>query len=111
MADLAQRSADQGWAEAWSQALDALELDVVVAEQMLTLDRIAADPPQRWAPPAHLGPMPAALADRARALLGRQLEVSRRVAEAVALSRSQLRAARALRARPEATPVYLDVPA
>ncbi len=78
---------------------------------MLTLDRIAAAPPRRWSPPTHLGPMPATLADRARALLDRQLEVSRRLAEAAALSRRQLRAASMLRQRAESAPVYLDVPA
>lgn len=101
----------EGWARAWADALDALELDLALAEQMLTLDRIAAAPPQRWAPPAHLGPMPAGFAERARALLGRQLEVSRRLAEAAALSRRQMQATVALRQRAEATPVYLDVPA
>ncbi|HMO11906.1 MAG TPA: hypothetical protein PKB06_10495 [Actinotalea sp.] len=98
------------WQDAWSDALDALELDLVVAEQMLTLDRIAADPPQRWAPPSGLGPLPATLVTRARALLDRQLDVSRRLAEAAALSRSQLQAATSLRGRDEAAPVYLDVP-
>ena len=99
------------WATAWGDALDALEIDLVLAEQMLTLDRIAADPPQRWAPPANLGPLPATLLDRARALLDRQLEVSRRLSEAAAMSRRQLNAAAALRTRAEAVPVYLDVPA
>ncbi|MCV2392794.1 hypothetical protein OEB99_00580 [Actinotalea sp. M2MS4P-6] len=96
---------------AWEAALDALELDVARAEQALTLDRIAANPPQRWVPPVGLGALPAELATRARALLGRQLEVSRRLAEAAALSRSQLTAVRSMRQRGESTPVYLDVPA
>ncbi|MDO8122154.1 hypothetical protein Q6346_12630 [Isoptericola sp. b490] len=97
--------------DAWREALDALELDLVVAEEMLTLDRIAENPPDRWAPPSHLGPMPAALADRARAILNRQLEVSRRLAEAAALSRRQLAATRSLRGRAESAPVYVDLPA
>lgn len=98
------------WAVAWGDALDALEIDLALAEQMLTLDRIAADPPRRWAPPANLGPMPASVVDRARALLDRQFEMSRRLSEAAALSRRQLNAATALRTRSEAVPVYLDVP-
>ena len=47
----------------------------------------------------------------ARALLDRQLEVSRRLSEAAAMSRRQLNAAAPLRTRAEAVPVYLDVPA
>lgn len=100
-----------GWDAAWAEALDALELDVALAEQMLALDRIAAAPPDRWAPPVGLGPLPAAFADRARALLDRQLEVGRRLAEAAELSRRQLRATQALRATAPSAPVYLDVPA
>jgi hypothetical protein len=100
-----------GWDAAWAQALDALEIDVATAEQMLALDRVAADPPDRWAPPVGLGPLPASLADRAAALLDRQLEVGRRLAEAAALSRRQLSAAHAWRAPSPSAPVYVDLPA
>ena len=99
------------WTEAWESALTALELDVVLAERALTLDHIAENPPDLWAPPVGLGPLPATLADRARALLGRQLEVGRRLAEAADLSRRHLAAAAALRSAGPAVPVYLDVPA
>lgn len=99
------------WTRAWTAALDELELDLVVAEQMLALDRIAEAPPDRWAPPVGLGPLPAPLADRARALLSRQVEAGRRLAEAADLSRRQLQAARALRSTAPPVPVYLDVPA
>ncbi|KGM10239.1 hypothetical protein [Cellulomonas bogoriensis] len=103
---------EPGWDQAWAEALDALELDVTAAEQMLTMDHIADDPPRDpWAPPAGLGPLPLALADRARAVLDRQLEVGRRLAEAADLSRRHSRAAQALRSAPPAAPVYLDTPA
>lgn len=100
------------WGAAWEAALAELELDVAAAEAVLALDHIA-DAPQRsaWTPPAGLGPLPAPLAERARALLDRQLEVGRRLAEAAELSRRHSRAAQALRQAPPAVPVYLDTPA
>lgn len=96
---------------AWESALAALEVDVVAAERMLALDRIAQTPVSRWAPPTGLGPLPLALADRAKALLDRQIEVGRRLAEAAELSRRHLRAAHAMRATEPSAPVYLDLPA
>ena len=101
----------QGWDAAWEAALEALELDVTQVEHTLALRDIALDPPDPWRPPSGLGPLPLALADRARALLERQIEVSRRVAEAAALARRHARAAQGMRSAPEASPVYLDTPA
>ncbi len=97
--------------DAWCAALDELEVDLRAAEQTLVLDRIAETPRPPWTPPSGLGPMPADLIERARALHARQLEVSRRLAEGVALSRSQLQATRRVHQRAESAPVYLDVPA
>jgi hypothetical protein len=97
--------------EAWRAALDELEVDLATAEQTLRLDRISEQPRRAWTPPSGLGPIPADLVVRARALRDRQLEVSRRLAESVALSRRQLDASRRLRQRAEAAPVYLDLPA
>ena len=99
------------WTEAWESALTALELDVVVAERTLTLDHIADNPPAPWTPPVGLGPLPASLADRARALLARQIELGRRLAEAADMSRRHLAAAQSLRSTGPAVPVYLDLPA
>lgn len=104
-------AADAEWVVAWEAALTALELDLGLAERMLTLRDIALDPPDPWRPPAGLGPLPAALADRARALLERQVETGRRVAEAAALARRHARAAQGMRSAPEAAPVYVDTPA
>lgn len=102
---------DGGWDAAWEEALAALELDVDLAEQMLTLDHLADRPAATWAPPTGLGPLPVALADRARAVLARQIEVGRRLAEAADLNRRHSRAAEAMRSAPPAAPVYVDTPA
>jgi len=105
------RTVGPQWDAAWESALAALELDVDAAEHLLALDHIADAPPNPWAPPAGLGPLPAPLADRARALVVRQVEVGRRLAEAAALSRRHSRAAEAMRSAPPSVPVYLDLPA
>lgn len=100
------------WDAAWAAALTELELDVATAEQMLVLGHIADHPPRDpWAPPVGLGPLPAALVERATALLDRQLELATRLAEAADLSRRHSRAAQALRSQPPAVPVYVDTPA
>lgn len=104
-------TSDVTWDVAWEAALSALELDVETAEHMLTLRDISADPPDPWAPPAGLGPLPAALAERAAALLDRQVEVTRQVAEAALLARRHSRAAQAMRSAAPASPVYIDTPA
>ena len=62
-----------------------------------------------WHPRADLGPLPAALEVRARALLDRQLDTARRTAEAITRSRRQLAATRALQAPAgRAAAVYVD---
>lgn len=99
------------WVVAWEAALTALEIDVGVAERMLVLDHIADEPPLPWAPPAGLGPLPSGLEDRARALLARQIETARRLAEAAELSRRHSRAVQAMRHTGPSVPVYLDLPA
>ena len=106
------RAPTRTWDAAWEAALTVLELDVAAAEGMLALDHIADSPPRDpWAPPIGLGPLPASLTDRARALLERQIETGRRLAEAAELSRRHSRAAQALRSGPPSVPVYLDLPA
>lgn len=100
-----------GWDAAWDAALAALELDVAEIERTLSMRDIALDPPKPWTPPTGLGPLPASLVDRAQALLDRQIEASRRVAEAASLARRHARAAQGMRSAPEASPVYVDTPA
>ena len=104
------------WSAAWADALAELEMSVDEAEALLRaahssgpvdVDAIASVG-YGWRPPTHLGQLPAPLADRARALVDRQLRVARQLAEAAAHSRRQLRAVESMRATAEASPVYLD---
>jgi hypothetical protein len=64
------------WSAAWSEALDALELDVEEAEALLRANAVTELPaPTPWARP-QMGPLPDALRPRAAALLDRQLAVA-----------------------------------
>jgi hypothetical protein len=102
------------WSTAWADALAELEMSVAEAESLLLAARRPEGPDasalaiRTWTPPTHLGQLPAPLADRARALVDRQLRVARQLAEAAALGRRQLRALEGMRGTAEATPVYLD---
>jgi len=95
----------------WEAALDRLEMDVALAEQLLAS---AADlaTPQPWQPPSLRGPMPDDLVPRARLLHERQLAAARQIALAAAATRRQ--AALAARVTDTVTPdvpVYLDITA
>jgi hypothetical protein len=95
------------WLDRWSSALAELQLEVDLAEALLASDHL---PPGRraWVPPTGLGPLPAPLRARAEALLERQTEVARRLAEAASLARRHASAVQVLRADGPARPVYVD---
>jgi hypothetical protein len=94
----------------WEAALDRLELDVELAEQLLVSS--APVMPQPWEPPNLRGPMPDDLVPRARLLHERQLTAAHRITLAAAATRRQ--AALATKVTDTYTadvPVYLDVTA
>ncbi len=102
------------WTDAWSRALDEFELDLAHAELLLadqhlpSVDEVALA--RVWQRPPDLGPLPAQLADRARAVRDRQLEVAQRLASAMVQNRRHLAALESMRRpRTPAVPVYLDV--
>ncbi len=104
------------WDEAWSRALDEMELDVEATETLLVALHAGQDLPRaedvlsaRWDPPRGLGPVPRPLIERATALVRRQQELSLRLVEATHVNRRHARAAVALREKAPAVPVYLDV--
>lgn len=102
------------WTDAWSQALDEFELDLAQAELLLTSDHLPSVHEialaRAWHPPTDLGPLPAHLAVRARAVRDRQLDVAQRLAAAMVLNRRHLAAIESMRRpRPPAVPVYLDI--
>lgn len=93
---------------AWEDMLRALEQAVEHAATLLEQDDLPE--PVQWAPPTDLGQLPPALAERARALLTRQQEVSRLLSDAVGDSRRENRLLSRLRQSEPRPPVYLDMP-
>lgn len=79
------------WRSAWTEALDALELDVTATETMLAGQHAAVEHPpvDPWRPPAGLGPLPLDLRPRADAILQRQLAAAAELARRVSANRQQ----------------------
>jgi hypothetical protein len=103
----------------WSALLDELESQLDDAERTLTSaasvtaapDDATSPPaaPRPWAPPTGLGPLPAALSDRASSVLARQAVLVARLVEARSAVQQQLGAVRRVEASHEpGRPVYLD---
>jgi hypothetical protein len=94
----------------WEAALDRLEMDVALAEQLLV--SATPVPPQPWQPPNLRGPMPQDLLPRARLLHERQLAAARDIALAATATRRQVALAGKVTDTYTAdVPVYLDVTA
>lgn len=98
---------------AWARALAEMEAVADQAEALLAAARtpgtadVAVTEP--WRTPRGLGPLPAALAARAAALVDRQRDLARRTSGQLDEQRRALRTADGLRTRAAAAPVYLDV--
>ena len=99
------------WRTAWTEALDALELDVTATEAMLAGEHLAAEHPAAdpWQPPAAIGVIPQELRSRAAAILQRQLSAAEQASRQLVSNRQQ----QAMVARIETggaapQPIYLD---
>jgi hypothetical protein len=100
------------WYEAWTAALDELELDVEAVEALLDGEHATRDNPRTdpWRPPTGLGPLPLELRPRADAILARQLAATEAVARGLVVNRQQaalldrMQTAR----RPAPRPAYID---
>ncbi|PRY18244.1 hypothetical protein [Kineococcus rhizosphaerae] len=103
---------DGSWDGSWDAALRAVELDVDQAELLIARmhdghEVSPAPPAADWVAPALLEPLPVEFAERARALLRRQQDVSRRLAEAMVSARVQTRALGRFE-ESERPPVFVD---
>ena len=105
---------EDGWRDEWVEALNAVELDLDAAEQLIkTLHQDDAEIdhlPERgqdWVVPHLRGPLPDEFTDRARRLAQRQLDVGERLAQAMVQTRAQRRAMTKLD-RPEPPPIFVD---
>ena len=100
----------QDWQDAWTAALDALELDVTQVEAMLADEHRNAEtaPADLWRPPTEPGALPLELA-RADEILTRLLRVAEEIARRLTANRQQM----AMTSRIETgemvkRPVYVD---
>lgn len=99
--DTAHRAGAPDWHQAWTCALEELELDVVEAERLLATGRDAADGIDiidrrdlaSWRPPV-IGPLPVDLRARAEAILARQLRVADDLARMMGANRREVEVAR-----------------
>jgi hypothetical protein len=105
----------QDWTRAWTDALSALEIDVEACERLLHAVHAGAELPDAdgtigsWVPPTDIGPLPETMAERARMVLARQLEVAEALALAASQSRQQLAFAdRVQTGRSPTRPVFVD---
>lgn len=100
------------WDAAWASVLERAERDAAAGEALLA--RIHAEPdhapdvPAPWSPPPRLGPLPAALAVRAEAVLKRHQRLTEELLVAITENRRHRRALESLRPREAAAPVYID---
>ncbi|MDP9396842.1 MAG: hypothetical protein M3P96_03020 [Actinomycetota bacterium] len=102
------------WDDAWSAALDDLELDVARVELLLqTSAKAEAVPPpspEAWVPPAGLGPLPTSLRARAEALLERQTAAAEALVRAMLGNRRHAAFLERIETGDggDVTPAYLD---
>jgi hypothetical protein len=99
------------WHNAWSEALDELELDVATIEAMLDDEhRNAETPPANlWKPPTELGALPLELKPRADEILTRQLKAAEEIAQRMTATRQQMTMTRKIETGEAVKrPVYVD---
>jgi hypothetical protein len=95
-------------ADAWARALDALEAHLLVARELAAGRSPAV--PLPWSPPTGLGPLPAELVDRARALQVQQQALLAELPAVIGRTRRQLSVTKRVSdatASPH-RPVYID---
>ena len=82
----------EDWRDAWTAALDDLELDVAEVETMLADEHRHAETPPAdlWRPPTELGALPLELKPRADEILTRQLRVAEEIARRLTANRQQM---------------------
>ncbi|NMO50198.1 hypothetical protein HH310_03195 [Actinoplanes sp. TBRC 11911] len=100
-----------GWHDAWSTALDELELDVSTVEAMLADEHRNAETPPAdlWKPPTELGALPLELKPRADEILTRQLKAAEEIARRLTANRQQLAATSRIETGESVKrPVYVD---
>jgi hypothetical protein len=100
------------WYEAWTAALDELELDVESVEALLEGEHATRDHPVNdpWRPPTGLGPLPLELRPRADAILARQLAATEAITRGMIVNRQQAALLERVQTaqKPALRPAYID---
>jgi hypothetical protein len=99
------------WRDAWTDALDALEMDVADTEAMLVDSRRLSETPEAdpWKAPQDLGALPLELVPRADEILTRQLRAAEEIARRLTSTRQQqVVTARIETGERMKRPIYLD---
>lgn len=95
---------------AWESLIVDLEATAQAARFALATRSEESSSVAKWRPPVDLGPIPAQLIERARAVLDSQFEVMRRIETARDAAGAHITALRTARqSRPSDRSVYLDV--
>jgi hypothetical protein len=97
--------------QAWTAALDELELDVARAEAMLTDAHRYAEyaPADIWKAPTELGALPLELRPRADEILTRQLKAAEEIARRMVATKQQMMMTQRVETGEAVKrPVYLD---
>jgi hypothetical protein len=81
----------EDWRDAWTAALDDLEMDVAATEAMLLDRRRMAETPvsDLWRPPTELGALPLELRPRADEILTRQFAAAEEIGRRLTSTRKQ----------------------
>jgi hypothetical protein len=101
----------EDWRDAWTAALDELEMDVAATEAMLADSRRLNETPEAdpWRPPQDLGALPLELKPRADEILTRQLSAAQEIARRLTSTRQQqVVTARIETGERVKRPLYLD---
>src|SRR3954465_4263710 len=99
------------WRDAWTDALDELEMDVADVEALLADSRRLNETPEAnpWQPPQDLGALPLELVPRADDILSRQLRSAEEIARRLTSTRQQqVVTARIETGERMKRPLYLD---
>jgi hypothetical protein len=99
------------WRDAWTDALDELEMDVADVEALLADSRRLNETPEAnpWQPPQDLGALPLELTPRADEILTRQLRAAEEIARRLTSTRQQqVVTARIETGERMKRPLYLD---
>ena len=108
----------EDFAGAWRHALDELELEVELAEDLLRAEHDRTDPSRAdllaglgatttWVPPVIRSPLPDTMRARAERILERQLTVTGRLSTAMTSSRKHLDVVERL-VPSDSRPMYVD---